>query len=403
MKKSFSVKTAAIHGKDVKKSYSPVTSSVYRSSTYLFGDTSEIDKFYRKELKFEYGRYNSPNLEALEPKFANLEGAEWSLFFNSGMSAYTTACLSVLKSGDNVIIGNDSYRRLRGFCTNNLARLGITTTVISMDNLASLPEAIQPNTRLLVLEMPTNPYLRVCDLEKIIKIAKQHPYLKTLIDTTSATPLILKPLSYGVDLVIHSASKYIAGHNDLIAGVVSGNCSELYESVVENRHMFGGICTPDNAWLIERSLKTLPIRFREHSENGLRVAQFLENHPLVESVSYPLLESHPEYELAKKYLGDLGGGMVTFKLNGDKLDCFKFIDNLELFRLADSFGGTESIVKHVAAISYYNYSEAERLQYNITDNLIRLSVGIEDGSDLIDDLARGLAAVSRKVALVSGI
>jgi cystathionine gamma-synthase len=380
--------TAAIHkGRPNRRDYGPLTCSLAKSTNYVFGSTGDIDRFYKGELPFEYGRYGSPTVNYTEDRIAALEGGDQCLLFSSGMNAITTTILSLLSAGDHIIVGDDSYRRIRLFCTKTLARFGITSSVVPMGDYEALDLACTPNTKLLVFEVPTNPFLRVLDISRAAEIAKKHGAL-LLCDSTLASPCVIQPLKFGADLVIHSATKFLGGHNDLICGAVIGS-HDLIEKIHEERNTFGGIADPDVAWRLERSLKTLPLRMKQHNSSALTLAKFLESQSLVERVWYPLLESHPDHTVATKQFqsgGFGGGGVVSFTLKGNESGACFFLDQLKIPFLADSLGGTESLVKHVARMSYYRYSREERLKVGITDTLIRYSVGLEECSDLIDDL-----------------
>jgi cystathionine gamma-synthase len=381
--------TDAVHAGTCKQSsYGPLTLELVKSTNFVFGSTSDIDRFYSGELPFEYGRYGSPTVNSCEKRVAGLEGAEEALLFSSGMAAFTTTLFALLKSGDHVIIGDDSYRRLRQFCVETLARYNISCSVVPMGDYSALEAAITLSTKVIVTETPTNPFLRVVDVERLVKIAKSHNVL-TLLDATFATPYVLRPLNYGVDLVVHSATKFLGGHNDLLCGVVAGR-EELLSAIREERNMLGGIADPDTAWRLERSLKTLALRISRQNETALKLARYLESQPLIEKVWYPLLESHPDHAIALKQLNG-GGGVVTFTVKGDCKATCEFLDKLTIPQLADSLGGTESLVKHVALMSYYRYTTKERLARGITDNLVRYSVGLEDPIDLIEDLRQALA------------
>ena len=390
--------TAAIHaGRPEVRSYGPLTVPLVKSTNYIFGATADIEKFYNGELPHEYGRYGSPTVSYCEDRLAAIEGGEKSLLFSSGMAAFTTTLLSLLAAGDHLIIGDDSYRRIRLFCVKTLARYGISCTVVPMGDYDALEAACTPKTKLLVFEVPTNPFMRVLDVARAAAIARRHKaYL--LCDSTLASPCVIKPLSLGADLVVHSATKFLGGHNDLLCGAVIGR-TELIERIHEERTTLGGIADPDAAWRLERSLKTLPLRMAQHSASALAIAEYLETQPLVDKVWYPLLSSHPDHSLARAQLSS-GGGVVSFTVKGDMDASCYFLDQLKVPMLADSLGGTESLIKHVARMSYYRYTREERLAVGITDTLIRYSVGLEATDDLIQDLDGAFAQYHRYLGSV---
>jgi cystathionine gamma-synthase len=335
----------------------------------------------------EYGRYGNPTVSAAEKRLARLDGAEEAILFASGMSAITTVLIAMLPTGANLVITDDCYRRTREFCNTFLKRLGITCTVVPMGDYDALEAAIQPNTRLLLSESPTNPYLRTLDLVRFTEIAKKHK-VKSIIDATFATPLNIQPLQFGVDLVVHSATKYLGGHNDLLAGVVVGEAG-LIISLRNALGVLGGIADPSNAALLLRGLKTLALRVARQNTNGQAVAEYLERHPSIERVWYPGLASHPDHLVAKQQMSGYGG-VVSFTVKGDLEATSRFIDALQIPLIAASFGGVESLVEQPALMSFYEFSTEERLAVGITDNLVRLSLGIEDADDLIADLDQAL-------------
>lgn len=393
--------TQAVHaGEDKNKPYGALTTPIVQTSTFTFANTDEILAFMHakeaeeSDLHHEYGRYSNPTQSAVEAKLAELEGAERGLLFGSGMSAITTVILTRLSAGDHLIMVSDCYHRTREFALMFLARWGIETSLVDIDRPEQLIAAIRPNTRMIFAETPTNPYLRVMDLEKLVVIAKAHK-ITTVVDSTFATPINLQPLKLGVDLVIHSASKYLGGHNDLLAGVVLG--SQLFISQIEHaRGVMGGMSNPNDAYLLLRGLKTLDLRIRQQNQSGMAIAQFLEKHTAVQQVYYPGLPSHPDYEIARRHLAGFGG-VVSFEIDGDFKETGDFIDRLRLPYIGPTLGGVESIVQQPAAL--FSLHAAERQAAGLKDNLVRYAVGIEDPEDLIADLERALQAVKPGAAL----
>lgn len=386
--------TQAVHaGTQQPHAFHSLTMPVVQTATYTFENTADLRAFQEARLwggagaRVEYGRYGNPTVADCEARLAALDHGDSAILFASGMSAITSVLLAMLPAGAHIVIGDDCYRRTRQFCLTFLKRLGITTTVVAMGDFAALESAIQPNTRLIVSESPTNPYLRVVDLVRLVEIAQRHG-VKTLIDSTFATPINQHPLEFGVDLVVHSATKYLSGHNDLLAGVVVGQAG-LIDSLRQALGVLGGVSDPHAASLLTRGLKTLGLRVQRQNENGQAVAEYLSTHPRVSRVWYPGLPSHPDHATARAQM--LGfGGVVSFEIAGSLDDTSRFIDALRIPLIAASLGGVETLVEQPALMSYYELSTEERLAVGIKDNLVRLSLGIEDATDLIADLAQAL-------------
>jgi cystathionine gamma-synthase len=391
------ISTKAVHaGEQRRKPGHAVTTPVFLSSTFTFADTADLIQFMeqrgRKDTgdRFDYGRYGNPTVLAAERKLAELEGGEAAILFSSGMAAVTLTLLTLLSWGAHVVLTNDTYRRTREFLLRFIKPYGVESTKVQMGDYEALERAIRPDTRIILSESPTNPYLRVADLPRIAEIARERG-LCTIIDSTFATPVNLRPLELGVDLVIHSCTKYLGGHNDLLAGVVVGS-QEMIQRVRETQNVIGAICDPMSAFLLMRGLKTLDLRITRQNETGLKVAQFLSDQPLVKRVHYPGLPAHPDYALAKEQLAGYGG-VVSFELQGDLEATARFVDALEIPYIGPSLGGTESLVGQVALTSYYDLTPEERAQIGISEGLVRLAVGIEDAEDIIDDLSQALSAM----------
>jgi cystathionine gamma-synthase len=304
--------------------------------------------------------------------------------------AITTTILSLVKTGDHIIMTDDSYKKTLQFCNSWLQRFGIECTVVPFGDYAVLEKAVKPNTRFIISESPTNPYLNIFDLNKLREIAKRHNLL-TLIDSTFATPVNQRPLEFGIDIVMHSCTKYLAGHNDILAGAVLGR-KELIDEIRNLHKSMGGLIDAHCCYLLLRGLKTFPLRVKVQNENTLAIARWLEKHPGIERVYYPFLESHPHYAIAREQMSG-GGGVVTFRIKGDLEAAKRFMDALDLCFIAPSLGGVETLITHPALVSYYDFSREERYKLGITDDLFRLAVGIEDPADIIADLEKGLAAV----------
>ncbi len=387
--------TQAIHaGEERRKPHNALTTPVVQTSTYVFEDTAEIRAFMQRKStgepreREEYGRYGNPTQSAAERKIAALEGGERALLFASGMNAITTTLLTLLSSGDHMVMVDGCYRRTRQFAREFLPRWGVETTLVPIDDAAALAAAIRPTTRVIFAETPTNPYLRVMDLSRMTGIARQHDIL-TVIDSTFATPINLRPLEHGLDVVIHSATKYLGGHNDLLAGAIVGS-GEIMAEIEETRGVLGGVSSPNIAYLLLRGMKTLDLRVQRQNENGMRVAHFLEKHRAVHRVYYPGLPSHPDYEVARRQMAGFGG-VVSFEIDGDLEQTGRFIDRLCLPYIGPTLGGVESVAQQQAI--FISLDPEERRASGISDSLVRYALGIEDAEDLIADLDQALAGV----------
>jgi len=371
-----------------KNEYSAITVPIVQSATYTFNETSELYDFFegRTNRIAEYGRYGNPTQEAAQNWLKSLEGAEAALLFSSGMAAITTTLLSICKQGDHIVITSDSYRKTRQFVRQVLPRYGVTYTMVKPD-MTLIEEAITPETKLIVSEAPTNPYLRVLDLEELVKIAKKHK-VKTFIDSTLATPVNLRPLDFGVDLVTHSVTKYFAGHNDLMAGVVMGH-EPIIKAIQDFQSIVGNIIDPFSCYLMIRGIKTFALRVNYQNQSALRVARFLESHPSVVKVWYPGLESHPDHAVASRLMKGFGG-VISFQVKGGLAEGTKCVDSVKIPVIAPSLGGVDTLIDQPALMSYFELSTEEREKIGIFDNLIRLSIGIEDSDELIEDLKQAL-------------
>jgi cystathionine gamma-synthase len=388
--------TVAIHGTGkIRKAYHAVSTPIVQTSNYSFDSTSEVLEFMTAKAQgriireHEYGRYFNPTQQEVERKLAAIEGAERAITFSSGMSALILAVLAYVKKGGHVVFTSDCYRQTRDFANNWLTKFGIESTFVD-PTAEAIEQAIRPNTNLIFTELPTNPFLRVIDLVAVVKVAKRHKVL-TIVDTTLATPYNIKPLAMGVDIVIHSATKYLGGHNDLVAGVALGGHA-LLEDLNKLERMAGATPGPHTCFLLERGLKTFGLRMQHHNDAGLTVAKFLESHPKVEKVFYPGLKSHPDYGVAKKQMRG-NGSVISIRVKGNNKATCRFIDALELFLITPSLGGSESLVTQMAVMSFFDYTPEFRKALGITDNLVRLALGLEDIDDLIADLDQALNKV----------
>jgi len=363
---------------------------IVQTATFTFKDSKAIEDYTKKGKEhFEYGRYGNPTAKIAERRLANLEGAEDCVVFTSGMSAITTTILSLVQSGDHIVITDDSYKKTLEFCKSYLKQFAIECTIVPFGDYDILDKAIKKNTRFIFSESPTNPYLNIFDLTRLKKIADKHHVL-TLIDSTFSTPLNQRPLEFGIDIVLHSLTKYLAGHNDILAGAVLGN-KKLIDEVRNLHKSMGGLIDPHCCYLLLRGLKTFPLRVQKQNESALKVARYLENHPGIKTVYYPFLESHPHYGVAKEQMTG-GGGVVTFEIKGNISSSKRFLDALKLCYIGPSLGGVETLITHPALVTYYDCTRKQRYELGITDTLFRLAVGIEDVEDIIDDLERALKA-----------
>jgi cystathionine gamma-synthase len=397
--------TRAVHGRKRDKeipAYHSLVTPLVQTATYTFEDTADLCAFMEAKMwgtdpamakRGEYGRYGNPTVREVERRIASLENGDDALLFSSGMAAVTGVLLSILSAGSHVIFTDDCYRRTRQFCMTFLRRFGIESTEVPMGDYTALEAAIRPNTRLIISESPTNPYLRVVDLEKLVAIAQKNR-VKTIIDATFATPVNQRPLEFGVDLVIHSATKYLSGHNDIMAGAVVGEIG-LIHALRQSQGVLGGVLDPHAAHLLERGLKTLEIRVSRQNRTAQAVAEHLSAHPKIDFVWYPGLPAHPDHLVASKQMRSYGG-VVSFEvapIPGEEVlkTTSRLIDAMTIPHIAPSLGGAESLIEQPALMSYYELSSEERLEAGIKDNLVRFAVGIEDTDDIILDLERALA------------
>ncbi|MFZ3277705.1 MAG: aminotransferase class I/II-fold pyridoxal phosphate-dependent enzyme [Candidatus Sulfotelmatobacter sp.] len=362
---------------------------IYQTSTFQVTDNDEQVRVTHTD--HYYTRYGNPTNTVAEKTIAELEGVDAALTFASGMGAVTTTIMALLKSGDHVVAQRDIYGGVNKFLSQWLPKMGIETTFVDTTDYDQHALAIRPNTKLLYLESPTNPTLRVVDFKKVAAVARQHKLL-SMIDATFGTPINQHPAEFGIDLIMHSGTKYLAGHSDLICGAVAGR-HELIERIWDTRTTLGNCMDPHASWVLLRGLKTLAVRVARQNENALRVAEFLAEHAKVRSVHYPFLKSHPQYAVARQQMSG-GGGMVTFEVEGTGEDARRTSEAMSLFTLATSLGGVESLVSIPVLTSHAMIPAEARARMGVTEQMIRLSVGIENADDLIADLEHALEAVA---------
>ncbi|HEY6081110.1 MAG TPA: PLP-dependent aspartate aminotransferase family protein [Polyangiaceae bacterium] len=385
--------TDAVHaGIERARAHHTLTPSIAQTATYTFENTATLERYMRGEdpdpEREEYGRYGNPTVRELERRVAALEGAEDAVAFASGMAATSTTLLALLKAGDHVVLFHDCYRRTRQLVTQTLLRFGIEHTVVEPGNLAAMEAAIVPNTRLVVTESPTNPLNFCVDLERLAGLAKSKGRIRTLVDSTFATPVNSKPLQLGIDLVLHSATKYLSGHNDVLGGVVAGP-AHLISLLRDTRGVVGSVLDPHAAFLIMRGLKTLALRVARQNHSALALARVLATHPKVASVHYPWLESHPSFAIATAQMQG-GGAVVSFVVRGGRAAASRVVDAARIPQIAASLGGVESLIEQPAIMSFSELTDEALAKIGIDPALIRLSVGIEETDDLVQDLLAAL-------------
>jgi cystathionine beta-lyase/cystathionine gamma-synthase len=374
--------TKAIHaGQEPDPSTGAIMTPIFQTATYAQTGLGE-------HKGFEYSRTQNPTRSALEECMAALEDARFGLAFASGMAA-ETAILSLLSAGDHIVSCDDLYGGSYRIFERVMRRYNVETTYVATGNIAGYEQAIRPNTKMIWLETPTNPLLRLVDIQAVAEIAHRH-HLLVVVDNTFASPYFQQPLKLGADIVVHSTTKYLNGHSDVIGGALVLNNEEVSQALRFYQNAAGGVPSPFDAWLTLRGIKTLAVRMRQHEENAMAVAKFLAEHPRVEKVYYPGLPAHPDYELAKRQMSGFGG-MVSFQFKGVYADVDKVVRSLKVFTLAESLGGVESLVCHPASMTHGSIPKDIRESRGLTDTLLRLSVGIEDVDDLLADLEQALA------------
>ncbi len=374
--------TKAIHGgQKHDPAYGAVMPPIYQTSTYA-QTTPGGHKGY------EYSRTHNPTRSALENALASIENGTYGLAFGSGLAAID-AVIKLLKPGDEVISTNDLYGGTYRLFTQIFESFGVKFHFIGMNNAPNIENYINENTKLLWVETPTNPMMNIIDIKTVAAIAKKHQILLA-VDNTFATPYLQQPLDFGADIVMHSATKYLGGHSDVVMGALIVNDKELADRLYFIQNASGAICGPQDSFLVLRGIKTLHVRMQRHCENGAAVAKYLTTHPKVEAVYWPGLESHPNHEIAKSQMNDFGG-MISFSTKEDSLEgAIKVVEKLKVFTLAESLGGVESLAGHPASMTHASIPKKEREKTGVKDSLIRLSVGIEAIEDLIADLEQAL-------------
>ena len=375
--------TKTIHGgQSLDTSFNAVMPPIYQTSTYAQSSPG-------KHKGFEYSRTHNPTRTALQNSFASLENANYGVAFASGLAAID-AIIKLLKPGDEVISTNDLYGGTYRLFTKIFSVYGIKFHFIGMHDLNSIEKLINKNTRLIWAETPTNPMLNICDISALSCISKKHKILLA-VDNTFATPYLQRPLDLGADIVVHSATKYLGGHSDVVLGAIMLNDSELADRLYFIQNASGAICGPQDSFLVLRGIKTLHVRMQRHCDNTKEIAEFLNSHKKVDHVYWPGFNFHLNHEIATKQMDDYGG-MLSFKLKSNDIkDTFKVLEKLKIFTLAESLGGVESLSGHPASMTHASIPKAEREKSGLSDSLIRLSIGIEDSEDLIQDLIQAIS------------
>lgn len=378
----WSFDTRAIHaGQEPEPTTGAIMTPIFQTSTYVQSSPGE-------HTGFEYSRTHNPTRHALEDCLASLEGGKHGVAFASGCAA-TTTIMHLLKSGVHVVSGDDVYGGTYRLFTKVFRKMGIGFSFVDMTDLNAFKNSLTPSTELVWLESPTNPMLKICDIAAICKIAHDQN-IPVVVDNTFMSPYFQNPLELGADMVVHSTTKFVNGHSDVVGGVVITNDDEIAERLRFLQNSIGAVPGPMDCWLVMRGVKTLAVRMRQHEENAIRVARFLEERPEVEKVIYPGLKSHPQYELAKEQMSG-SGGMITFVLKDGLEPARRMLERVKIFALAESLGGVESLIEHPAIMTHASVPAEVRQELGISDGLVRLSVGIEDGDDLIDDLKEALS------------
>ena len=386
--------TTAIHAGTLKNLYGTLAMPIYQTSTFIFDSAEQGGRrFALEEAGYIYTRLGNPTTTVLEDKIAALEEGEAAVATSSGMGAISSTLWTVLKAGDHIVTDKTLYGCTFALMCHGLTRFGIDVTFVDTSNLDEVKNAMKENTRVVYLETPANPNLKIVDIEALAKIAHTNPNTLVIVDNTFATPYMQKPLTLGADIVVHSVTKYINGHGDVIAGLVITN-KALADQIrfVGLKDMTGAVLGPQDAYYIIRGMKTFEIRMERHCKNARKVVEFLNNHPKIEKVYYPGLETHPGYEIAKKQMKDFGA-MISFELKGGFEAGKTLLNSLKLCSLAVSLGDTETLIQHPASMTHSPYTKEEREAAGITDGLVRLSVGLENVEDIIADLEQGLEKI----------
>lgn len=391
MNKNHGFDTRAIHaggtGKNPSNALNP---PIFQTSTFVFDDIDHVEKVMSFQSDdYVYTRGNNPTLRLFENRMAELEHGEGAVAFASGMAAISSVLFSFLKPNDNVIVHRTLYGSSYSVITKLLPQYGVEHKIRDLTNLENLKEAIDENTKLIYFETPSNPNLSIIDIKKVAKIAKEKD-IKVVVDNTFATPYFQNPLELGADVVVHSATKYICGHGDVVGGVAISKDNDYIQRLkFDYMCEFGGVMSPFNAWLLLRGLKTLGLRMRQHEKNAIEVAKFLNNHPKIKTVMYPGLENFKGHDIAKEQMNGFGA-MISFEVDGGLKDAIKFVESVKLAQLAVSLGDCETLIEVPAAMTHRGYLNEKLKEFGLTESMVRISVGLEDSEDIIEDLEQAL-------------
>ena len=388
--------TRAIHGGTAPNTFGALSAPIYQTSTFVFDSAAQGgSRFALQEDGYIYSRLGNPTCAVAEEKIALLEGTEACVSAGSGMGAISSALWTLLEQGGHLVASETLYGCTFALMNHGLTRYGVDVTFVDMTDLDAVQKALRPDTKAVYLETPANPTLKIMDIETISAMAHQIEGCQVVVDNTFCTPYIQRPVELGADIVVHSATKYLNGHGDVIAGFVCGRKDYIDQvRLFGIKDMTGSVLSPFDAFLIARGLKTLEIRMERHCANAMKVAAFLEGHPAVASVSYPGLKSFPQYDLAKKQMA-LPGGMISFELKGGKAEGAVVMDNVKLCKLAVSLGDAETLIEHAASMTHSTYTPDELKMAGISEGLVRLSVGLEKAEDIIADLEQALNLIAK--------
>ena len=396
MNNSKHIETQAIHsGRINDEQFGSLATPLYQTSTFIFKDAQQgANRFAGDEEGYIYTRLGNPTTRQLEMRVAVMENMEDAAATATGMGAVSGALLANLQCGDHIIASKAIYGCSYALISHMLTKFGIEVSFVDMTTPENIEKEIKENTKVIFFETPINPNLVVLDIEKIADIAKKHEIL-SIVDNTFLTPVLQQPGKFGIDIVVHSATKYLNGHGDVVAGIICGSSEHIMNIKMTVLKDIGATMSPHDAWLILRGIKTLPIRIERHCSNAQKIAEFLEQHESVSHVFYPGLKSHPGYKFIGKQM-KAAGGVIAFEIKSDLAGGSDFINRMDLFSIAVSLGDAESLIQHPASMTHSPYSQEERLEAGISDTLIRISVGLENVEDLLADLAQSLDAIKNK-------
>ncbi len=394
------IETKTIHAGKIKdKQFGALSTPIYQTSTFIFDNVEQgAARFMGEEAGFIYGRLGNPTVRELEQRMAALESTEDAAAFGSGMGAVSATLLANLRAGDHVVASAALYGCSYALMNHKFVDLEIEVSFVDMTNPEAVEKAIKENTKVIYLESPINPNMQVVDLEKIATIAKRH-HLISMVDNTFMSPALQNPAEFGIDLIIHSATKYLNGHGDVIAGVTCGSKEQIENIKMTTLKDMGAVISPNDAWLIIRGLKTLSVRVERHSANAQTVAEYLEDHPRIQQVNYPGLKSHQGYPLVGKQMR-AAGGIIAFEIDGSFDDAVAFMNQLKMCSIAVSLGDAETLIQHPASMTHSPYEPEEREAAGISETLIRLSVGLENVEDIIADINQALEHMSSRLKQV---